>query len=227
MVTPLLGLLLTTCALMAAPAKDDDPAAQAQATLQRAAKLPRDHQRLWLRLIEQRYDWALLLTLKPDDAKRERARVEAVFRQKTVAWNDLIELLGQLDRREKAAISRLVRQYRTDVYETFGKRPKELVDRQEAWYRIWSLWEKAGSPPEQQDRLMDWLAGAIKASAKDSIGPLPPDPAFAADAPLVSEQLVKQLSQPPAKSAVANPAGRPSRRQRSRARGRYCKPAGR
>ena len=39
-VTPFLGLLLTTCLLTAAPAKEEDPAAQAQATLQRVSKLP-------------------------------------------------------------------------------------------------------------------------------------------------------------------------------------------
>ncbi len=197
-VTPSLGLLLTTCLLMAAPAQEEDPSARAQATLQRAAKLPPDHQRAWLRLVEQRYAWAVLLTLKPEDAQRERDRVAQILRQKTVAWNDLLTLLRQLDQREKAAIARMVRQYRTEVYDTFGKRPRDLVDRQEAWYRIWSLWEKAGSPPEQQDRLMDWLADAIKASAKDAIGPLPADPKFGDDVELVSEQLVKQLAKPPA-----------------------------
>ena len=208
-VTPALGLLLTTCVLTAAPAKEEDPAARAQATLQRVSKLPLEHQRVWLRLIEQRYGWAVLLTLKPEDAQREQARVAKVLRQKTVAWNDLVGLLRQLDQREKAAIARLVRQYRSEVYETFRKRPRDLVDRQEAWYRIWSLWEKAGSPPEQQDRLMDWLADAIKASTKDSIGPLPPDPKFGDDVQLVPEQLVKQLTQPPGcASAGRNPAGR-------------------
>ncbi|MGO9115269.1 MAG: hypothetical protein ACLP9L_39150 [Thermoguttaceae bacterium] len=196
--TPSLGLLLTTCVLMAAPAKEEDPAARAQATLQRVSKLPLEHQRVWLRLIEQRYGWAVLLTLKPEDARREQARVAKILHQKTVAWNDLIALLRELDQREKAAISRLVRQYRSEVYETFRKQPRDMVDRQEAWYRIWSLWEKAGSPPEQQDRLMDWLADAIKASTKDSISPLPADPKFAGDAELVPEQLVKQLTQPPA-----------------------------
>ena len=195
--TPAWGLLLTTCILMAAPAKEDDPAARAQATLRRVSKLPPEHQRVWLRLIEQRYGWAVLLTLKPEDAKREQARVAKLLRQKTVGWNELVGLLRQLDQREKAAIARLVRQYRSKVYDTFQKQPRDLVDRQEAWYRIWSLWEKSGSPPEQQDRLLDWLADAIKASSKDSVGPLPPDPRFGEDVPLVPEQLVKQMTQPP------------------------------
>ncbi len=195
---PAWGLLLTTCLLMAAPAREEDPAARAQATLQRVAKLPVEHQRAWLRLIEQRYGWAVLLTLKPADAQREQDRVAKVLRQKIVAWNELLGLLRQLDQREKAAIARLVRQYRSEAYETFHKRPRDLVDREDAWYRIWSLWEKAGSPPEQQDRLLNWLADAIKASSKDSIGPLPPDAKFGDDVPLVPEQLVKQLTPPPA-----------------------------
>jgi len=193
-----LGLLLTTCALMAAPVTEDDPAARAQATLQRVSKLPLEHQRIWLRLIEQRFGWAVLLTLKPEEAQRERDRVAKILHQKTVGWNELVELLRQLDQREKAAIARLVRQYRLVVYETFNKRPREMVDRQESWYRVWLLWEKSGGRPEQQDRLMDWLADAIKASARDSTGPLPSDPKFGEDVELVPEQLVRQLTQPPA-----------------------------
>jgi hypothetical protein len=195
-VTPALGLLLTTSLLMAPPAKEEDPAARVQATMQRVSKLPPDHQRVWLLLVEQRYSWAVLLTLKEEDARLEQARVAKILRQKTVAWNELAPLLRQLDQREKAAIGRLVRQYRAEVYGTFDKRPRELVDRQEAWYRIWSLWEKAGSPPEQQDRLMDWLAAAIKASGQDSIRPLPPDPKFGEGVELVPEELVKRLTRP-------------------------------
>ena len=196
--SPSLGLLLTTFLLAAPPAKEDPSARRAEATLQRAVKLPQDEQRIWLRLIEQRYAWAVRLTMKPDDAKREEARVAEILRRKSVAWNDLLDVLRELERREKSAISRLVRRYRSEVYETFHKQPREMLEREDAWYRIWSLWEKAGSPPEQQDRLMDWLAAAVKLSTKDTVGQLPPDPKFGADVPLVSEQLVKELSKPPA-----------------------------
>ena len=94
-------MLLTTCVLMAAPAKEEDPAARAQATLQQVSKLPLDHQHVWLRLIEQRYGWAVLLTLKPEDAKHEQARVAKILHQKTVGWNELIDVLRQLDQRER------------------------------------------------------------------------------------------------------------------------------
>ena len=131
--------------------------------------------------------------MKPDDAQRERERVAKILHQKNVPWDDLVALLRQLDQREKAAVSHMVRVYRAEVYENFRRAAsKELVDRQEAWYRIWSAWEKAGSPPEQQDRLMDWLADAIKASSQGTIGPLPADPKFASDEELVPEALAKR-----------------------------------
>ena len=148
-----------------------------------------------------------------------------ILHQKTVGWDDLVDVLRQLDQREKAAIARLVRQYRAEVYDTFHTRPRDMVDRQEAWYRIWSLWEKSGSPPEQQDRLMDWLADAIKVSGKDSIGPLPPDPKFGDDVPLVPEQLVKQLTQPPA--LAGTPPRAPGSRRRIFGRSPRSTPAGR
>ncbi len=191
--TPALGLLLTTCALVAAPAGENDPSARAEATLQRVVKLSPEQQQVWLRLVEQRYGWAVLITMKSDDAARERGRVAKILHQKSVPWKELVALLRQLDQREKAAVSHMVRVYRTQVYENFHKREKDLVDRQEAWYRIWSAWEKAGSQPEQQDLLMDWLAAAIKASSKNSLGPLPGDPKFGPDVELVPEALVKRL----------------------------------
>lgn len=190
--TPAAGLLLITCALLAAPAGAEDPAALAEAALERAVKLPAEKQQVWLSLIEQRYAWAVLITMKPDDARRERDRVAGILHQKTVAWNDMAALLRQLDQREKAAVSHLVRVYREDVYKNFGQRQQELVHRQEAWYRVWSAWEKAGSLPEQQDRLMDWLAAAIKASSQGTLGRLPADPRFSSDEELVSEASVKR-----------------------------------
>ena len=68
-------------------------------------------------------------------------------------------------------------------------------------------WEKAGNPPEQQDRLIDWLAAAIEASSKDSISPLPPETQVVVDLALVSEQLVRQLTQPPAAKPRAKAGG--------------------
>ena len=220
-VTPALGLLLTTCVLMAAPAKEEDPAARAQATLQRVSKLPLEHQRIWLRLIEQRYGWAVLLTLKPEEPSASRPEWRRSCAKRPSPGTSCRACCGNWisarRRPSPASCGNTVR----EVYETFRKQPRDMVDRQEAWYRIWSLWEKAGSPPEQQDRLMDWLADAIKASAKDSIGPLPPDPKFGDEVELVPEQLVKQLTQPPA----ARPRSKPSGPSRPRPGSRPTSPA--
>ena len=59
--------------------------------------------------------------MKPDDAEKEQARVAALLRQKSVSWPTLIDLLRLLEQREKAAIGRLVRQYRKPgLREFFG-----------------------------------------------------------------------------------------------------------
>ncbi len=176
--TAMLCVMLTATAVAAAPAGWEDPAAQAQATLRRVAKLPADQQKAWLLAIERRMAWASKLAMKPDEARSEQTRVAELLRQKVIPWPTLVELLRDLDQREKAAIGRLVRQYRAEVYETFGRKAATLVERQEAWYRVWKLWEAAGSRPEQQDRLIDWLAAAIRCSVRESIAPLPPDPKF-------------------------------------------------
>ena len=74
---------------------------------------------------------------------------------------------------------------------------------------------------------MDWLADAIKASAKDSMGPLPPDPKFGDDVELVPEQLVKQLTQPPAARPDGNLRPHPGRPADESCQVRSCRPAGR
>ena len=196
-VTPSLLLMLTTSILLAAPAKEEDPSARAQETLRRVAKLPAEQQRQWLALVEQRYAWSAMLTMTDDEAKKEQVRFAQIARQKTVAWNDMVELLRQLDQREKLAIARLVRLYRAQVLQTFHTRQGELLARQDAWYRIWTEWEKAGSPPEQQDQLMDWLAASIKVCGREKPGPLPPDPKFGEGIPLVPEQLALPSLPPP------------------------------
>ena len=189
-------------ALLAPAATPDDPVARARAELQRVAAMPAQEQRAWLLQLEQRLVWASRLSMKPEEAAKEQARVAAVLRQKAVSWESLTDLLRLLEQREKAAVGRLVRQYRSQVYETFRRQDRVLVERQEAWYRVWSLWEAAGSPASQQNRLLDWLEAAIRSSMPDAIGPLPPDPKFGA------------ASEPPA-LVIQKPAA-PAERPQSR-----------
>lgn len=190
--------MLTTVALLAAPSKPEDAATRAQTTLRKVSQLSADEQRAWLRQVERRLAWAAKLTMKPDEAEKEQARVATLLRQKSVSWPTLIDLLRLLEQREKAAIGRLVRQYRSQVYESFRRQDRALMERQEAWYRVWSLWEAAGSPADQQDRLLDWLEAAIHNSMPNSIGPIPPDPKFGEGTDLAPSVAAKKPTEEPA-----------------------------
>jgi hypothetical protein len=173
--------LLLMSAALAAPATDDadEMATRSWATLARVSQLPTEQQRTWLLHLESRLRWAGKLSLTPAEIAREEKRIHDLLRQGHIPWETLLNLLRQLDQREKAAIARLVRQYRREVYDTFAKEPRTMIERQEAWYHVWTLWEKAGSPGEQQECLLDWLVTAIHHSSANAIGPLPADPVFA------------------------------------------------
>ncbi len=181
---PSLSLLLMSMTLAALPTATAPPAvspdAAARATLRQVAQMTPAQQQAWLRELKSRLDWADRLTLKPKEAARQQTRIAALLQQKTVSLQTVLQLLRELDGREKDAIARLVAQYRSQVYETFHDQGQPFHERQEAWYQVWDKWQQAGSPVDQQDRLMDWLAGAIRNSAADKIGPLPVTPQFAA-----------------------------------------------
>jgi hypothetical protein len=190
-----LGLILAAGTMLAmlvsgAPAKAEDAATRAEAALGRLAALSQAQQRVWLGQLEERWARAARLTLDPAEARREQARAAALLgqldpdqrsrtdRRSVAARETLAELLGQLDRREKTAVSRLVRQYRLLVQNSFRDQPARFVERREAWFRVWSRWEAAGSLADEQDRLIDWLEAAIRRSRPGSIGPLPREPSF-------------------------------------------------
>jgi hypothetical protein len=194
--------LLTGLALLSAPAGPEDPTARAEAMLRRVAQLPSEQQRAWLQRLEVRLIWSTRLTMKRDEAAQEEKRMAALLRTKPLPWQALVELVKVLEQREKAAVARLVRHYRSQVYETFRKQQTELLARQDAWYRVWSAWEAAGSPPEQQDRLMDWLDQAIRNSQPDAVRPLPEDPKFEGG-PAKPE---RRITKPPAAKVEEKPA---------------------
>ncbi|MGA2066317.1 MAG: hypothetical protein ABSG86_15180 [Thermoguttaceae bacterium] len=183
----LLGFIVAAGAMLSmvvpgVPAKAEDPATPAPPAVATPAP-PQAPGRAWLGQLEERFTRAARLTLDPAEARQEQARAAALLARPTVARETLAELLGQLDRREKAAISRLVRQYRLLVQQSFHDQPAGFVARREAWFRVWSRWEAAGSLPDQQDRLIDWLEAAIRSSRPGAIAPLPADPRFGPVAP--------------------------------------------
>ena len=61
-------------------------------------------QQAWLGRLEQRAGRAARLTLGPEEAAKQQARIAALLHQKLVTWQVLRELIEETDRRERAAI---------------------------------------------------------------------------------------------------------------------------
>ena len=197
-------MLLPTIVLLLAPPVTGygSDRFDAEAELRLAVEMDPRQRRQWLLDIEARLDRANRLVLPKDEADEERARVQKMLRQKSVPTASLLQLLGELDTREKSAIDRLVRAYRVRTYRTFRSRAAELARRNEAWYRIFSAWERADRPFAGQGRLVVWLESALQSSASGSVGPLPDDPRFGPHAE--SPPLVVQL-EPPANETPVLP----------------------
>jgi hypothetical protein len=208
-VTTAAVVILSSFAVLAAPApRPEDPGDQARATLHRVAQMTAEGQRAWLDQLQSRLLAVDKLILPADEAAREQTRITAFLQQKKVPWQGLVELVRLLDQREKTAVSRLVRQYRSQVYETFREDHRTLIARQEAWFRVWRAWETGGSQPDQQDRLLAWLDAAIHSMAAGAAR-LPPDPDFppllAATEPLKKEAMPPAATPPSTKPAEAQP----------------------
>ncbi len=171
-------ILAVALALVAAESSYDKADSADRAALRRVAQMPREQQQAWLRELKSRLEQANQLSLNPAEAARQNARIAAVMRQKTITYQTVLQLIRELDDREKDAIGALVQQYRSGVYRAFPDKGPAFNDRKAAWYRVWGLWQAAGSPNDQQDRLIVWLARAIASTAPGKIGPLPADPTF-------------------------------------------------
>ena len=72
--------------------------------LDRVAKMDAAEQQAWLGRLEQRAGRAARLTLGPEEAAKQQARIAGLLHQKLVTWQVLRELIEETDRRERAAI---------------------------------------------------------------------------------------------------------------------------
>ena len=72
-------------------------------------------------------------------------------------------LLAKADQREQEAIDRLALRFRVQVYKTFRQRRAVFTHRRAAWNHVLADWKAAGSPPGQQNLLIDWLELALDA----------------------------------------------------------------
>ena len=179
-----------------------------QAMLDHVGQMASSDQRAWLKRLEQRAAHAARLTLRPEDAARQQARIHAQLHQATITWQVLREVIRDTDAREKDAIDWLVRNYRTLVFDNFHKQANVFEQRRQAWIDIYSSWTQAGSQFEQQDRLINWLELAVRSATPDTIGPIPEKPEFEPARPPVEaapKQPAKEAKPPePPKSATAD-----------------------
>ena len=116
------------------------------ATIKSVSRRTPQQQQAWLRELKSRLDWANRLALSPEDSARQEARVAAMLHQKTVSMQALLELVRELNTRERDAVARMVAQYRGESYQAFGGQGPEFTRHQEAWYRVWDLWTKPAAP---------------------------------------------------------------------------------
>ena len=145
--------------------------------LRHVAAMDRQQQRQWLQVMELRLDRATRMVLSAEQADAEKSRFYKLLRQDRVAQEVVLELMRTLDQREKEAINRLAREYRTEVYRTF-RQQRDVEQRWQRWEEVFAAWKKAGGPFATRDRLLGWLRGAIDARG-GSLAALPKAPSFA------------------------------------------------
>ena len=118
-----------------------------------------------------------------------------------------------------------MQQYRGRVHQAFPDMGPAFNERKAAWRRVWGQWQAAGSPSDRQDRLIVWLAEAIRSTTPGKIGPLPADPAFFPQGqapPAVAKEPTRPAERPreapqkpPKDVAAAKPVARPAAAKRA------------
>jgi len=96
---------------------------------------------------------------------------------------------------DPAAVDRLMRQVRIQVYRTFHADRAEFDRRRGTLDALLAAWADAGRPATQQQKVIDWLETALRRSTPPELGPLPPLPSF------------DERPGPPSSTAGREPAG--------------------
>ncbi|NQU22920.1 MAG: hypothetical protein HQ567_16710 [Candidatus Nealsonbacteria bacterium] len=129
-----------------------------------------------------RLDRANRIVLDDNEVAVERAK--AIIRLRQIAQGnrpsqaELDRLRQTTAQREQAAVERLARQFRIEVYRTFRQRRSTVAGRRADLARVLASWESAGGQYDEQEWLIDWLELAIHNSTPGSVGPMPKAPIF-------------------------------------------------
>ena len=103
-----------------------------------------------------RASYAAKLALAPDQAAQEIAKTHSRLHQQTVTWKALRDVADDTNTWEQAAITRLVKRYRTLVFERFHTQIDDYGKRQQAWLDVladWGLRRQPIRPARPIDRV--------------------------------------------------------------------------
>ncbi len=212
------GLIRLLCVLLAlAPCRalgaEQGQAARFDAEIAAYERMSLAEQVAWLtNLFDDRSLPACRLTLPATEVAAQHARHQAILSRvqagRKLNRAGLERLLGEVDHQEQAAITRLAVQFQALNEQAYRDDPNQVSARWLAWQQVQHAWKEAGSPWEQQPRMIAWLQHAM------ALPPLPAVPDFSAVAaqPAAEPAIVAQGT--PVPPAVAASAPSPVRAQR-------------
>ncbi len=159
---------------------------------------PDERQQCVERLITGRLHAAAQLTLDDKALVRERDIDREILSRlrggQTISPRGLTKLLRKLDALEHAAVERLSRGYRVEVYSLFHSQRRDYDLRIAAWKKVEGAWEAAGKVPDEQVRLIDWLRAATDRLRADRLAQLPAMPKFAGSAAAPQVAAIKPVA---------------------------------
>jgi len=187
-------------------------------------KLDRDGQTRQIEhLLRDRTEQAALVAEGSKAALALQSRHDEIIQRvrdgKKLSDDGLNTLLDDAAAMQHQAVERLARRYRIAVYEAFRTQRYEYERFTEAWRRVEMLWQTAGSPADEQGKLIAWLSESIRRFETGKIGSLPAKPRFgvaavetavAARPPVVEAPVTLLSSTPGMKSPLIAPSAKPS-----------------
>lgn len=140
-------------------------------------------QQQWLRtLVRRRMQPAAEMALSGEDLTRQQEFASQVLQRaangRTLSDEGVKTLLARADQLEKAAIDKLTRLYRVEVYQAFHSDRREFELRMAAYRRVEDAYNDAGAREVDRQLLIDWLSRTISRLRSGNLASLPPMPKF-------------------------------------------------
>jgi hypothetical protein len=122
------------------------------------------------------------LALSGDDLHRQQEFAAQVLQRaasgRTLSDEGVKTLLARADQLEKAALDKLERLYRVEIYQAFHSDRREFELRMAAYRRVEDAYHDAGAREADRQLLIDWLSRTISRLRGGNLASLPPMPKF-------------------------------------------------